>query len=77
MKVKCLRDNTIFDAIISPYPTERQTRFMDKDGDKYIECPTCGRRYFHYNEGKDLQDVEPKDRKVGWHVDRPLIILES
>lgn len=40
---RCTRDNAKFSAIISDYPGNR----------RYIECPTCGRRYFFIN-----QDIE-------------------
>lgn len=77
MKVRCLRDDTMFDAVIKPYPTSNKPSTMyDKDGDKYIDCPTCGRRYFHYNSGSQLADLGEVN-KTGWHCDRPLEIQKG
>jgi hypothetical protein len=62
MLVQCLRDSTTFEAHEMPYPgTGRQTTRMSKDGDKYIECPTCARRYFfHDATGKWSSDRDLK-----------------
>lgn len=57
MTVKCNRDGTVFEAIVTPYPVPA--------GSKYIECPTCARRYF-YDEEKGI-----------WESDRPLVILNK
>jgi hypothetical protein len=71
VKVKCTRDNTVFDAVVEPYPKEgRQSKFYDKSGDKRIQCPTCGRAYFHYDGGTDVVGS-----KKGWHSDRPLEVI--
>jgi uncharacterized protein with PIN domain len=75
MDVQCLRDNTIFEAVPEPYPGPQiQTHLYDMNGDKFIECPTCGRRYFYYNHGTDLEENE---LKLGWFSDRELRILEE
>ena len=75
MRVRCNRDGTEFEAVPQPYPTSsRPSRMYDKDGDKRILCPTCGRAYFHYNEGQDLSDLG-ESGKTGWHSDRPLMTL--
>lgn len=64
MLVTCLRDNTTFSAIEMPYPNkDRQGTFMSKTGDRYIECPTCARRYFWH------------DTTEKWSADRDLKIL--
>lgn len=64
MLVKCNRDNTTFEAHEVPYPgAEQQTKHHCEGGDKYIECPTCARRYFfHTATGK-------------WSSDRDLQII--
>jgi hypothetical protein len=64
MLVQCLRDSTTFEAHECPYPDEgRQTTHHATDGDRYIECPTCARRYFFHTEtGK-------------WSCDRDLKII--
>lgn len=66
MIVKCMRDNTTFVPIIKPYPrTGKQMTEMSKDGDRFIECPTCARRYFFHDEsGK-------------WESDRDLVIVKE
>lgn len=64
MLVQCLRDNTTFEAHECPYPGEgRQMREMCATGDKYIECPTCRRRYFFH------------DATQKWSSDRDLKII--
>lgn len=71
MLVKCERDGTIFSATVVPYPSpHRQSKFHSKDGDRFIECPTCGRRYF-YQDGVNFDD------EIGWVSDRQLTILEN
>jgi hypothetical protein len=70
MRVKCKRDNTIFTTEPVAYPSEkRQSTFHCKDGDKFIECPTCRRRYFLYS-GIDTSVPDGQ-----YYCDRPLIIL--
>jgi len=55
MKVKCERDGTIFEAIPKKYPSEKkQTTFYRKDGDLYIDCVMCCRRYFLYGNSGDF-----------------------
>jgi hypothetical protein len=72
MLVKCERDGTKFEATVQPYPSKgSQSEYYDKDGDKRIVCPTCGRAYFHYNSGEEAGG------KTGWHSDRQLTILEG
>lgn len=64
MLVQCLRDNTKFEAREMPYPGEGRQRTENcAAGDKYIECPTCARRYFYY------------DATGKWTSDRDLKIL--
>lgn len=73
-RVRCERDNTTFDTISRPYPTAaKQMTEYDSAGDRFIECPTCGRRYFHHD---DREDNEPEARGK-WYSDRPLTILAS
>jgi hypothetical protein len=64
MLVQCMREMTVFEAHEIPYPGEgRQTKFYSAAGDRYIECPTCRRRYFfHDGTGK-------------WSCDRDLNII--
>ncbi len=63
MKVQCRRDNTKFDATIVPYPSiEKPSTHYTEQGDRYIECPTCGRRYFMTDSHE-------------YYADRPLLIL--
>ena len=57
MRVRCNREGTEFEAMVVPYPVPK--------GAKYIECPTCHRRYFYDSE---------KDK---WESDRPLVILSN
>lgn len=64
MLVQCVRDNTTFEAHEIPYPgTERQTKLMSEAGDRYIECPTCHRRYFWHDDTQK------------WSSDRDLKII--
>ena len=50
MRVKCERDNTEWGAFPMPYPAEgRQTTFYNEEGDMFLDCPTCCRRYFLYD----------------------------
>jgi hypothetical protein len=66
MRVQCLRDNTTFDAIAIAYPSERRpTTEMCERGDRYIECPTCARRYFFH------------DKTGKWSSDRDLKIIRG
>jgi hypothetical protein len=79
-KVKCERDGTIWEAIGFPYPTkDRQTNFNNKDGDRFIECPKCARRYFLVDAAgaKFINDRERNMNAKGgdWVCDRILTIL--
>ena len=68
MKVRCERDDTEFEVDPRPYPLPgKQSKFHHQDGDEFIECPTCGRRYFR-QDGSDGDEV-------GWVSDRQLTIL--
>lgn len=73
MKMKCERDDTIFDAVPQPYPLpEKQSGHYDPvNGDQYIQCPTCGRRYFFYNGGENT--VGRENQNGHWYADRRLI----
>jgi hypothetical protein len=66
MEVRCKKHEQSFLAHPLLYPTDHsQSKIYCKDGDKYIECPFCGRRYF-YND-----DYET------WYADRRLTIIKE
>ena len=57
MKVRCERDGTVFNTEPQPYPLSGfQTKRNDKNGDKVIDCPTCGRGYFSDGNGNYVGD---------------------
>jgi uncharacterized C2H2 Zn-finger protein len=71
---RCPKDRTVFEAEPVPYPRPgRQSKHNCADGDKFIECPTCGRRYFYYDhyEWSDMAGFIPKGY-TGYVSDRPL-----
>lgn len=77
MRVRCEKDNTVWEATPEKYPRpDVQSKYYDKNGDRVINCPTCCRGYFFYNGGSDLIKIGEAD-KTGWHSDRPLTILEE
>ncbi len=64
MTVQCKRDNTRFEAIIEPYPGKR----------KFIECPTCHRRYFEV-DSTPFDEIDQQAFPGQWFADRALIII--
>ncbi len=64
MIVQCNREGAIFAA----YPVDR-TKYTGR----YIECPTCGRRY--YENGQCTTDDLPDASGPGYYSDRKLTIL--
>lgn len=83
MKVKCERDETVFEATPKPYPnTDCQTCSHNAEGDLYISCPTCGRWYFlhskeHLDQAKKHAVTGPEPKAGDYVSDRVLTVMEE
>lgn len=63
MKAQCERDGTVFEAKIWQYPTSGLSLSREKCKEAgymypclFINCPTCGRRYFRMADGTWISD---------------------
>jgi hypothetical protein len=86
MRVRCTRDNAVFEAKPYEYHMPADSRYVAEGPQMAIDCPRCGRRYMycdgtgpgHQQDGLCmLHEGWPGWEHPGWFSDRPLEILEA